>query len=131
MSWLCCLCLFTCGGVKRILCCGFVLFFFVLCTQCCLFLWIVPSVFSKVYSLRRDVLAHETSLTPPLLIEMLVPIQESERWSCICALWVSILPLSMILILDVGIVPIVWYFCFVFHFYLRHLLRNYCEVNSR
>ena len=92
---------------------------------------IVPSVFSKVYSLRRDVLAHKTSLTPPLLIEMLVPIQESERWSCICALWVSILPLSMILILDVGIVPIVWYFCFVFHFYLRHLLRNYCEVYSR
>jgi hypothetical protein len=36
------------------LCCVFVLFFFVLCTICCQFLWIVhffitPSVFSNVY----------------------------------------------------------------------------------
>jgi hypothetical protein len=33
-----------------------------------------------------------------------VPSQESER-SCICVLGVSILPLSMILIFDFGIVP--------------------------
>jgi uncharacterized membrane protein len=40
---------------------------------------------------QRDVLAHKTSLTPPLLIEMPVLIQESERWSCICVLEVMYL----------------------------------------
>jgi hypothetical protein len=33
--------LFTYSGVQHILCCIFVLFFFVLCTLCCHFLWIV------------------------------------------------------------------------------------------
>ena len=43
MSYLCytCMCLFTYSGVQRILCCVFVLFFFVLCSLCCQFLWIV------------------------------------------------------------------------------------------
>jgi len=36
-----------------------------------------------------------TSLTPPLLIEVSVPRQERE-WSCICVLEFSILPLSVI-----------------------------------
>jgi hypothetical protein len=36
--------------------------------------------------------------------EVSVPSQESEQ-SCICMLGVSILPLSMILIFDFGIVP--------------------------
>ena len=40
-----------------------------------------------------EVWAHKTSLTPPLLIEMPVPSQESEL-SCICVLMVSILPFS-------------------------------------
>jgi hypothetical protein len=39
MSYLRYLCLFAYSGVKHILC--FVLFFFVLCTLCCQFLWIV------------------------------------------------------------------------------------------
>jgi hypothetical protein len=30
------------SGVQHILCCVFVLLFFVLCTICCQFLWIVP-----------------------------------------------------------------------------------------
>ena len=47
------LCLFAYRGVQRILFCVWV-FFFVLCTICCQFLWIVhfmigPSVFSNVY----------------------------------------------------------------------------------
>ena len=53
MSCLDCLCLFTYGGVQHILCCVFVLFFFVLCTllpislDCpCL---IAPSGFSNIY----------------------------------------------------------------------------------
>jgi len=35
------LCLFLYCGVQHILCCDFALFFFVLCTLCCQFLWIV------------------------------------------------------------------------------------------
>jgi hypothetical protein len=42
MSCLRCLCLFECSGVRHILWCVFVLFFFVLCGLCCQFLWIVP-----------------------------------------------------------------------------------------
>ena len=35
------ICVFTNSDVQHILCCVFVLFFFVLCTLCCQFLWIV------------------------------------------------------------------------------------------
>ena len=53
MSYLRYVCLFTHSGVKHILFCIFVLFFFVLCTVCCKILWIVhlliaTSVFSNV-----------------------------------------------------------------------------------
>ena len=46
--------LFVYSGVQHILCCGVVLFFFVLCTQCWQFLWncpffIAPSVFTNDY----------------------------------------------------------------------------------
>ena len=41
MSSLHCLCLLACGGVRHILCCVFVLFFFVWCALCCRFLWSV------------------------------------------------------------------------------------------
>jgi len=37
--------LFVYSGVEHILCCVFVLFFFVLCTLCCQFLWIVFVLF--------------------------------------------------------------------------------------
>jgi hypothetical protein len=30
------------SGVQHIMCCGFAMIFFVLCTLCCQFLWIVP-----------------------------------------------------------------------------------------
>jgi hypothetical protein len=46
----------TYGGVQHILCCVFVLFFFVLCILCCQLLWIVhfvPSVFSNVFYLSQ------------------------------------------------------------------------------
>ena len=48
--------------------------------------------------------------------------QESKR-STICVLGVSILPLSTILISDLGIVPTVWYF-FVFHVFHSILQRT-------
>ena len=41
MSYLRYLCLLVHSGVQRILGCVFILFFFVLCTLCCQFLWIV------------------------------------------------------------------------------------------
>jgi hypothetical protein len=41
MSYLCYLCLFSYNGVQHILCFVFALFFFVLCTLYCQFLWIV------------------------------------------------------------------------------------------
>ena len=43
--------LFTYSGVQHILCCVFVLFFFVLCTLCCEFLWIVYLWLPLWYSL--------------------------------------------------------------------------------
>ena len=69
---------------------------------------------------RGHVWVHETRLTTPLLIEVSVPNQESER-SCMCVLdvmyvcvRVSILPLSTIFLFDFGIVYTVWPFHFVF-----------------
>ena len=58
MFYLCYLCLFAYSGVQHILCCVFVLFFFILCTLCCKFLWIflfliAPLVFSNVYFIIR------------------------------------------------------------------------------
>jgi hypothetical protein len=49
------LCLLAYSGVQYRLCCVFVLSFFVLCTLCCQFLWIVHfwlplSMFSNIYS---------------------------------------------------------------------------------
>jgi hypothetical protein len=55
---------------------------------------------------------HKTSLTPPPFIEVSVSSHGTEQ-SCICVLGVSIFSLSTIFLLDVGIVPIVWYI-FVF-----------------
>jgi hypothetical protein len=56
MSYLRYLCLLTYSGVHHILCCVFVLFFFVLCTLCCQFLWIVhfwlPLRFSLTFIYR-------------------------------------------------------------------------------
>jgi hypothetical protein len=40
---------------------------------------------TPIMSLRVDVWAHKTSLTPPLYIEVPVPSQESE-WSRVCVL---------------------------------------------
>jgi len=57
------LCLLAYSGVQHILCCVFALFFFVLCTLCCQFLWIVHfsmplSVFSYVYLLMYGLVSY-------------------------------------------------------------------------
>ena len=49
--FLCYLYLFVHSGVQYILCCDFVLFFFVLCTLCCQFLWIVHFWLPLLHSL--------------------------------------------------------------------------------
>ena len=65
MSYLRYLCLFVYSGVQHILCCVFVLFFFVLCTLRlpvsldCTFM-IAPSVFSNVYSISPFLLLRKT-----------------------------------------------------------------------
>jgi hypothetical protein len=51
------------------------------------------------HSIKRKVLTHKTSLTPPLFIEVSVPSQKSER-SCICVLVASIWPLSTIFFIE-------------------------------
>ena len=51
MSYLRYLCVFAHRGVKHILCCVFALLVFVLCTQCCKFLWIVHSWWPIWFSL--------------------------------------------------------------------------------
>ena len=60
----------------------------------------------------RLTLATKTNLSPPLLIEVPVPIQECE-WSCMCVRGIYF---SMIFLLEIGTVPTVWCFFFVFHF---------------
>jgi hypothetical protein len=51
MSYLPYLFLFACSDIQHILCCVFVLFFFVLCALCCQFLWIVIFLLPLRYSL--------------------------------------------------------------------------------
>ena len=84
-------------------------------------------LYDRLNSLTGDIWAHKTSLIPPLFIEVLVLSQKSKR-SCICVLWVSILPLSTIFGLDSGF----WncsestvYFVFHFYDYLLQTLRFY------
>ena len=50
-------------------------------------------------SLRRGVWAHNSSLTPPLFIEVPVSSQDIER-SCICVLGILIFAFSTIFLLD-------------------------------
>ena len=49
-------------------------------------------IYGHVISLRGEVCAYKTSLTPPLFIEVSVPSQQSE-WFCICVLGILILPM--------------------------------------
>jgi hypothetical protein len=61
MSYLRYLCLFAYSGVQHILCCVFILFFFILWTLSCQFLWIVQFRLPLRYSLAF--IFHYTALT--------------------------------------------------------------------
>jgi len=56
MSYLRYLCLFAYSGVQHILCCVFVLLFFIWCTLCCQFLWIVH--FDCLFAILSGLLCH-------------------------------------------------------------------------
>jgi hypothetical protein len=83
-------------GVSHLKCSVFVQF---ICL--CLSIFICIRYFYHIFlspaliSLKEEVWVHQTSLTPPLIIEVPVPDQESER-SCICVLEVSVLPLGTV-----------------------------------
>ena len=66
--------------------------------------WIVLLQTSVWYKISLN-----TSLTPPLSIEVPIPSQGSS-WSCICVLRISTLPVSTTVVLDFGTVLKVWYF---------------------
>jgi hypothetical protein len=55
MSYLRYLCFLVYSGVQHILCCIFVLFYFVLCTPYCQFLWIVHFWLPLRYSCKLDI----------------------------------------------------------------------------
>jgi hypothetical protein len=71
------------------------------------------SVHDRVTSSRVESCSYETSLIPPLFIQVLSPSPERQL-SCICVLGVSILPISANLIFDFGIVPSKCIFGFYF-----------------
>ena len=76
------------------------------------------------------VLAHKTSLTPPLCIEVPVPRLEGKR-SGICVFGASMLSPSTIFPLDFEIVLTVWYFfCFVFHYITYDICTCYSQIYS-
>ena len=58
----------------------------------------------RIISLRREVQAHKSKLTPPLFLKCLYQSREVRGHVCISVLGVSILPLSTILIFDFGVV---------------------------
>ena len=70
----------------------------------------------RLISLSIEVWVHKTSLTPPLFIEVPVPIQESER-SCICVRSIDLGSVSTIFLIDFGTIP-----TFVFHFISKFFL---------
>ena len=82
-------------------------------------------------SLRGEVCAHNTCLTPPLFFKCLYQARKVSghvfvcQRSCICVLVVSILPLSTILIFDFLIDPTVHFYCFSFYLHIE----NTCLCN--
>ena len=62
-------------------------------------------VHAPIILLKEEVWAHKTSLTPPLSIEV-----HMSSHVYVCCGCLSILPLSVICLLDFGAVPSVWLF---------------------
>jgi len=80
------------------------------------------------YILDRGIrFTHNTSLTPPLFIEVPVPSQESEM-PCTCIWGIDFI--STIALLDFGNVPTVWYFLFFTLFLCYTCLENIYSKND-
>ena len=85
----------------------------------------------RIISLRGQVWAHKTSLTPPLFIGVPVPSQKSKR-SYIYALGVSIMPLFYdFYIWFWNFSDSVLFFCFFFFFILQKLQLSYNIILSK
>ena len=67
MSYLCYLCLFSHSGVQHILRCVFLLFFFVLCSLFCPFLWFVLFWLLLRYSLTLNNINVQKQYTPTIV----------------------------------------------------------------
>ena len=73
MSYLRYLCLLAHSGVPHILCCVFALFFVVLCTLCCQFLWVVQFLLPLPYFIFfKIVLSTYASIKLYCIIDCLV-----------------------------------------------------------
>ena len=83
------LCLLAHSGVQHILGCVFALFFFVLYTICCQFLWIAPSVFSNVYYMKLTVV----ELSVIFIMLCVCVYTEISPWS---PYWQEIVPFAYI-----------------------------------
>jgi hypothetical protein len=73
-------------------------------------------IFLKIVHYIRE---HKPNLNPSLFIKVHVSSQENER-SCICVLWVSTLPVSMVCLFDLGTAPTLQYLFYliaIFKFY--------------
>jgi hypothetical protein len=78
-----------------------------------LLIWRYATI-TYLYLLREEVWSHVTRLTPPLFIEVPVPLPECE-WSCMCVSSIDVAFDSTMFRLDCWTVPTLWN-CFVFHF---------------
>jgi len=70
-----------------------------------------------INSLRGEVWAHKSSLTPPLFLEVSVPSQESGR-SSICVSGFDFCLFLRLFWLDFGNVSTVWYFFFILYLHI-------------
>ena len=80
MSYLRYMCLFAHSGIQHILCCVFVLIFFVLCTLYCQFLWFVlfllPLRYSPMFIYYPVILQNTTTHSPKSSLALEVKLKE-------------------------------------------------------
>ena len=82
----------------------------------------------SIISLRGEVWAHKTGLSPPLFIEVLILSQESER-SCTCVL-AHRFYLLQFCVLDFRNAPTLWYFWCTFYLTIRAPANGYFSNGS-
>ena len=85
MSFLRLLCLLTHSGIKHILCCLYVLFFFVLCTIYCHVLWIVHVWLYIVYFVFVKSMLHRPTYLDKTFYK-------NKRWICVVDYYTHVVP---------------------------------------